>query len=107
MGVPTYITKGLQFVGPTLDAVSASADVFPPLKSAASGALWIVNAVKVSRMITIGSSLDQCSSYGIGVQVEPGGLDQVSDYVAQSVACVAASAAHPRSMERHLNKLLQ
>ena len=35
---------------PLLEALDASADAFPPLKSAVGGALYIVKLVKVHRM---------------------------------------------------------
>ena len=43
-----FVKKGAHYVVPALEAVHMAADVFPPLKSAAGGALWIATMLEVS-----------------------------------------------------------
>jgi hypothetical protein len=43
----SLVENGAAFVVPVLEAVDSAADVFPPLKSAAGGALWIAKALQV------------------------------------------------------------
>jgi hypothetical protein len=45
--IPSFVKKGADYAVPTLEAITMAADVFPPLKSAAGGALWIARTLQV------------------------------------------------------------
>ena len=74
-----------------LRAVCASADVFPPLKSVASGALYIAETAMVSYRRQI---IETPMTSAQGFQNSKKEWSKFSMHVQESVACIVASACH-------------
>ena len=49
--IPSFVKKGAHYAVSTLEAITMAADVFPPLKSAAGGALLIARMLQVGRKL--------------------------------------------------------
>jgi hypothetical protein len=59
------------YVVPAIEAVYSAADVFPPLKSAAGGALWIARALQVRALSSAHQPMTE-NDYSLleGVQIK-------------------------------------
>jgi len=49
--IPSFVKEGADYAVPTLEAITMAADVFPPLKSAAGGALWIARTLQTYMLV--------------------------------------------------------
>lgn len=101
-----FLTRGLEYVHPALELVAASADAFPPLKSATGGALWISIAIKVCIL----KILMRCRHFSMRYGPQEFKSNQkewieFAEYIEQAIACVVASVSEADPDRRDPNAL--